>query len=340
MLRRLLLVLGFTAAGVEPAWAQSMTDAQRAAILAEAHASATSGNASAAAARLERLWADRQTHDIALELGLVEVKLGEYRDAAEHLTFGLRVAPPETPPELTQRAREGLTTALSKIGVLKVRVAQNGAVLKLDGAPIGVSPLDADIFVVPGGHYVSCSLDGYAPAELTADIAPGTTRTLEFSLQPVAAPAVPPSSAPQPQKDAVPARKRVLKPRTIVLGTGVAVTGVGAVLTTVFGVKGASARSRERALRAEAVQQFGYAPCSTPSGASSTTCSDLAQAVGDRTSANRTANVALAVTAGAGLVTLGVLFLWPRDDGEEVETLALSAGAGETPAGVTLRGAF
>jgi hypothetical protein len=62
--------------------------------------------------------------------------------------------------------------------------------------------------------------------------------------------------------------------------------------------------------------------------------------VDDRTSANRTANVALAVTAGTGLVTLGVLFLWPRDDGEEVETLALSPGAGETPTGLTLRGAF
>jgi hypothetical protein len=341
MLRRLLLVVGFMVTVVHPAWAQSMTDPQRAAVLVEARAAAAAGNASAAAAGLERLWADRQTHDVALELGLVETKLGEHRDAAEHLTFGLRVAPADTPPELTQRARDALTVSVSKIGVLKVRVDKNGAVLKLDGAPIGVSPLGADIFVAPGGHYVSCSLEGFAPAELTTDIEPGTTRTLEFSLQPVAAaPAAPAAAAPDPLRNASGERKQVLKARTIVLALGIAGTGAGAILTTVFGVKGANARTRERDLRAEGIRKFGYAPCSTTAGARSQTCSDLARAVDDRAAANRTANVGLAITVGAGLAKLGVLFLWPRDDGEEVETVGLSPGAGESPAGLTLSGTF
>jgi hypothetical protein len=340
MLKRFLLAVGFMVTAVHPAWAQSMTDAQRAQFLSEARASMTAGNASAAASRLERLWADRQTYDVALELGLVEVKLGEFRDAAEHLTFGLRAPPVDAAPDLIQRARDALPLAVSKIGVLKIRVAQNGAVLKLDGAPIGVSPLDADVFVAPGGHYVSCSLEGYAPAELTTEIDPGTTRTLDFSLQPVAAvPAAPAAAAATPES-APKERKQVLRARTVVIALGVAVTGAGAALTTVFGVKGAKARSRERDLRAEGVQKFGYAPCSTTAGARSRTCSDLAGAVDDRAAANRTANVGLAITAGAGLTTLGVLFLWPHDDGEEVETVSLSPGAGESPAGLTFRGTF
>lgn len=340
MLIRLLLVLSVILTVVAPVRAQSMTDVQRAAIFAEARAAAAAGNTSSAAAGFERLFGDRQTHDVALELGLVEAKLGEYRDAAEHLTFGLRAPPPETPPETLARAREALANALTKIGVLKIKVDKNGAVLKLDGAPVGVSPLELDIFVIPGGHYVSATLDGYAPAELTADVEPGATRTLEFSLQPLpsitTAPAPPPAAAPEP----LPAKKQVLKPRTLVLATGLALTGAGAVLTTVFGVQGANARGRERDLRAEGVQRFGYSPCSTLAGASSPTCAELARAVDDRAAANRKANVALGVTAGAGLLSLGVLFFWPGDDGEEVETVGLAPGAGDSPAGFTLSGVF
>jgi hypothetical protein len=169
---------------------------------------------------------------------------------------------------------------------------------------------------------------------------PGVTRTLEFSLQPQATAPTPPPAAPTPERALTPHRKEVLQGRTIVLATGVAVTGAAAVVTSVFAVRGSNARGRERTLRTQAVRDFGYSPCSTPAGVSSTTCSDLARAVEDRSKANGVANLALGVTAGAGIATLAVLLLWPRDQGEEVEPPKLSPGATGCPAGLTLTGSF
>jgi TonB family protein len=58
----------------------------------------------------------------------------------------------------------------------------------LDGQPRGVSPLVAES-LAPGSHRVRVVAEGYAPAELTLDLARGTTPApLRFVMVPVGAP--------------------------------------------------------------------------------------------------------------------------------------------------------
>ncbi len=202
--------------------------------------------------------------------------------------------------------------------------------------------------MIPGGHYVNCSLEGYAPQEQVIEVSAGGVRPVEFALAPTSGdtastdattPAVTPGEKPE-RGSGVPYRKEVLRSRTIALGVGFGITGVAAVVTGIFAARGASALGRERDLRQEGVRLYGYSPCSTPQGKSSSTCSKLAEAVGDRAKANTRANVALGIAGVAGLSSLVLLFVWPKDTGEEVKSLSFAPGAGDTLAGASVSGSF
>src|SRR5271168_2244413 len=71
-------------------------------------------------------WALQKSYDIAGNLGNVELKLGKYRDAAEHLAFSLENFPP-TGEEAQQKAMEKrLAEVLKEVGRLHVKVSANG----------------------------------------------------------------------------------------------------------------------------------------------------------------------------------------------------------------------
>lgn len=180
-----------------------------------------------AEAEYEAALALKKTHDIASNLGHAELKQQKHREGAEHLALAIRMWPPTSSAEKRAYAEGALAEARKHVGMITVKVSVAGALVAMDGKPVGLSPLEGELYMDPGSHVVEATLAGYELTRQAIDAKAGSTSGVELTLKPKAetGPVVPPRT---PKRSLVPA---------IVLG-GVAVAGVAAGLGLYFGANG------------------------------------------------------------------------------------------------------
>lgn len=180
----LIVALAATAA---PAWAQTVS--------AEgAETSFRRGNElykqqrwAEAEAAYEEAFRRTRAHDIAANLGYAELNQGKHREAAEHLSFAVRSWAPTGNADKKRFAEERLALAKKEIATLTIKVSAGGAEVLVDGARVGVSPLDAEVFVEAGAHAVEARRAGYRAARESVQVWKGEER--EVALAPAAMPA-------------------------------------------------------------------------------------------------------------------------------------------------------
>lgn len=102
---------------------------------------------------------------------------------------------------------------LPREGRLRLAGAPAGAVVSVDGAPIGTLPLDGPVTLAAGPHRVVVTSAGFADASLPVEIAPGDQRDITVRLQPLGE--RPPD---------------LVTPGWVLLGSGVATVAAGAGL--------------------------------------------------------------------------------------------------------------
>jgi hypothetical protein len=118
-------------------------------------------------------------------------KLGDWSNAADYLGKYLEASPDaEDRAEVEQRiatlraraasARGG--GAAQGSGVLVVRANVDGATVKLDGTPIGKTPLT--LAVSAGHHVLELEMPGHAPARREIDVTPGGSEEVREFLAP------------------------------------------------------------------------------------------------------------------------------------------------------------
>jgi hypothetical protein len=133
-------------------------------------------------ANLLAAWSLKRHWQIAGVLGWVEVELGKYRDAAEHLAHYLREAPKDKVKE-RQSAEVLLVEARKRVGALQLKVEPAGAEVVVDGQILGKAPLSTEVFVDPGTKVIEARRDGYAPAKRTIEATAGApTQMVAMSL--------------------------------------------------------------------------------------------------------------------------------------------------------------
>jgi PEGA domain len=97
--------------------------------------------------------------DVLRNLSISEIQSGHYVAAARHLTQLLSGA--DLPADVREEATRRLAQAEAQIGKLNFTVDVPGAVVSIDGAPIGRTPLEGGWYIEPGQHEVSVSKPGY-----------------------------------------------------------------------------------------------------------------------------------------------------------------------------------
>jgi hypothetical protein len=97
--------------------------------------------------------------DVLRNLSISEIQSGHYVAAARHLTELLSGA--DLPADVREEATRRLAQAEAQIGKLNVSVDVPGALVNIDGAPIGRTPLDGSWYLEPGQHEVAISKSGY-----------------------------------------------------------------------------------------------------------------------------------------------------------------------------------
>jgi hypothetical protein len=139
-------------------------------------------------------WALKKHWQIAGSLADCEVKLGLFRDAAEHFAYYFRNLPVgRTPPPSAKKLYDD---AKAKVATIIVQVNEGGADVKVDGVLVGTSPLQDPVFVAPGKHQVEARLGSKrASATFTADAGKPANLPLELKEE-TGAPAVTATAVP------------------------------------------------------------------------------------------------------------------------------------------------
>lgn len=192
-------------------------------------------------------WKLKKAHDIAANLAYTEMRLGRFREAAEHLAFAVKTWPPTGKADKRDYAIERFETAKREVGTLTVHVSETKADILVDGQFAGTSPLDTDIFVDPGSHTVEAKLIYFADAKQAVNVAKGSPATVNLML----APALRPSPAPSSPTVVVappatlPSPSSRVSPALFVVGGSLAALGlaIGGGLTLVANGKGADAKT-------------------------------------------------------------------------------------------------
>lgn len=109
---------------------------------------------------LSEAWAIRQTYDIAGALAQTEISLKHYRDAAEHLDFGLKHFVPGDSEQTLQQMRTAFAEVKTHVATLKISVDRVGAEVLVDARSVGVAPLSGSAFAEPGAHTIEARLAG------------------------------------------------------------------------------------------------------------------------------------------------------------------------------------
>ncbi|WP_437277507.1 hypothetical protein WME90_40670 [Sorangium sp. So ce375] len=140
---------------------------------------------------------ERESAEVAGELGLCELKLRKFRDAAEHLAWSLERRKALS-PEQQKGFADGLAQAVPFLATLYLSVDPPDAEVFVEGKPIGRPRRTYTLFFEPGKHMVRARAPGRAEGTQTLDAQAGTEPIMTFQLSSAAessakddAPAVP-----------------------------------------------------------------------------------------------------------------------------------------------------
>lgn len=158
-------------------------------------------------------WQIDKHYRIAANLGLVEIELRQYREAAEHLQYCL-LSPTDMSDEHREALQELFNKARAQIGVIEVRTAETGATILLDGEVIGQAPISS-IFVEPGRRTFTARMAGKSFEDKPVEIAAGQTLEVLIAEQP-------PELPPPPRKES-----RTLDWKMVAVPTGALISAAG-----------------------------------------------------------------------------------------------------------------
>lgn len=315
--------------------------AQADAHFARGKAALKQGKKQEALAAYKEAFALKQSFDVAGNLGSLELDMGLFRDAAEHLDFAMRhyAATGSTAAQLA-KARARYVEATREVQVWKVDVEPAGAEVFVDGVSVGIAPFDHVLFVAPGSRVIEARLAQHEPQKQTLLAAKGATGSVQLKLQPIqaaASAAIPPTTATgngtgekPPLRPAAPqAATEVWPTWPVYAGAGAA--AVSAAVGVVFVLSGSSASADADEKRDQLA--------TSGKGCGAAGCPALVTAYEDADSAYNTA-VPLLVAAGllAG-ATIGYALVFAGEpDGSGSAVIAPTAGPEQV--GMIFRGAF
>lgn len=168
---------------------------------------------------LLQAWQIEKHCRIAANLGLVEIELQQYRNAAEHLVYCLRNEN-DLDEDRKTAVRELFEQAQAQVGTIDVRTDAVGATIFVDGEVVGHTPI-AVIFVEPGRRTIAAKMAGKSFEEQPVDIAAGETRKVVLPERPVVTPR--PAQPKRPSSD----WKSVAVPLGAVITLGGLGVGIG-----------------------------------------------------------------------------------------------------------------
>lgn len=177
-------------------------------------------------------WALVHDSSLAGNLAECEIRLGRYRDAAEHIQWILD--DPTAPKALREGAAARLKDMAARVATVRLTVSDLEARVYADDVEVDGTP-KTPLYFAPGEHRFVAKKPGYKDTVVVKTLAAGSEETVILSLEAAVTPASTPAASSQPPPPPPPMADGPSM-RTILLGTGLGVTGVGLALGATFTV--------------------------------------------------------------------------------------------------------
>lgn len=250
-------------------------------------------------------WALVHDSSLAGNLAECEIRLGRYRDAAEHIQWILD--DPTAPKALKEGAAARLKDMAARVATVRLTVSDLEARVYVDDVEVDGMP-KTPLYFMPGEHRFTAKKPGYKDTVVVKTLAAGSEQTLILSLEAEVAPTSTSTVAPPPPPPPPVKEPEELSTRTLLLGTGLGVTGVGLALGVTFTVL-ANGKAGDADDTLEGLKSEGGSCASRPD-----VCASIQD---DREGADKFGNVAVASFAvgGAALLGTAAVYLWMDEPG-------------------------
>ncbi|GEM_PF-1074905 len=146
---------------------------------------------------LTEVWQARRTADVAANLAVAELGLGDPAAAGRYAAFAQRHLLPSATREQRAAIEVLLARARSEAAVLVIEVEPAGAEVRVNGERIAPEER-AELFVTPGDQTVVATRYD-ATTERRVTVAPGARQQVTIRLEPPPPPADPPAAPPAPR---------------------------------------------------------------------------------------------------------------------------------------------
>lgn len=173
------LILGFALSSAAPVWAGNSDRAAE--LMNQGVAQYSKGNLVAAREAFLEAFKLAPHHTIASNLAEVEIKIGKYREASEHLNYVLKSLPASATEERASSEKD-LAQCRERLSVVRVAVSVQGAAVTLDGKSVGNAPLETELWLEPGEYVVEARHAGYEPAAERVSVKAGESREIMLAL--------------------------------------------------------------------------------------------------------------------------------------------------------------
>lgn len=297
------------------------------------------GKAEAAHLVLERAYQLRPTPQIGFALGLSELEMGLFVQAASHMALYVH----QFPEDVTSEERKAFAEAERNVAQLFFDVNVERVRITVDNEDFGNTPfVFQPRYVLAGRHTIRATCNGFKPVAQTYDVVAGKRTDVRIVLEkdiPASAPAQGPAASGDASQHPPIASDRTSRsappppanpwgePRAIVVAGGAALTLAVGALAVVEGLRAASTESEASSLSA----RLGSTGCSA---ASSESCSHLAERKDDHRAAIDLMRGAAVGALVLGGVTAAAWFLWPHGK------VQVAPHVGPSTAGITISGSL
>ncbi len=265
-------------------------------------------------------------HAVFLEnIGEVELRMGRYVDACQHLSEFLRLMP-NAPASQREIASRSLKKASEHIGRILIETNVTGAEVRIDDELVGsTSAPSIPWYVTPGSHSIVLRQRGYADAKATVRLERGTSQSVSLPMTPEPPQAVAArGQAPGPSTTGGATSEG---PKRLDAGGGARTAGY------VVGAAGALALTAGIVTRVLAFDQKNTVDTECPAKE----CNDVGWDALSKASTLQTASSLLLAAGAVGAGISAYLLLVPS---ASTGTPSLSASATPTDVNFTLHGRF
>lgn len=270
---------------------------------------------------------------VAGELGLCELKIGRFRDAAEHLRMSvgdLASLPPWRQTKLT----EAYARAAREVTMVTIAVRPSDAEVLIDDQSIGSGKGNYLVFLEPGQHTARARLSKHHDVVLRLTAVKGAAQGFDLVVrapeEPEPKPAAPlrpvaPAPAPVPVDDDKAPAATLRRVCYVTAGAGAAL-GAGLLISAAV----VNGKLNDKAHGLAAKQGFG----GCKAGSAAPECTDLEDAKGARDVLHGIGVTSLILGGVAGGVALGS-FLWESSESPSRVQVAPSVGTEQASVHVT-----